>query len=278
MKRKGQIVKIISNLYTVSSDDQRYDCRLRGIFRKDKQKAIVGDYVLFDDKDLIIEEILERKNSLIRPTVANIDQAIIVTSLKEPELSLNLLDKLLVIMEANNIEAIICLTKLDLCSKEELNEYLEIFKYYEKLDYLICNNQDLEKIKKVFKGKTIALAGQSGVGKSTLLNRVFPALDLATAKISKALGRGKHTTRHVELHELFGGKILDTPGFSSLDFSVFTKEELRHFFKEFSNYSCKYRGCLHLKEDNCGVKEAVSQGKILQSRYDNYVKIVGEIK
>ena len=278
MKRKGQIVKIISNLYTVSSGDQRYDCRLRGIFRKDKQKAIVGDYVLFDDKDLIIEEILERKNSLIRPTVANIDQAIIVTSLKEPELSLNLLDKLLVIMEANNIEAIICLTKLDLCSKEELNEYLEIFKYYEKLDYLICNNQDLEKIKKVFKGKTIALAGQSGVGKSTLLNRVFPALDLATAKISKALGRGKHTTRHVELHELFGGKILDTPGFSSLDFSVFTKEELRHFFKEFSNYSCKYRGCLHLKEDNCGVKEAVSQGKILQSRYDNYVKIVGEIK
>lgn len=277
MKAKGQIIKIISNAYTVSSEGQRFTCRLRGKFRQQKITPVVGDYVSFSKEELIIEKVFERRNSLIRPFVANIDQAIIVMSVKEPDLSFNLLDKLLLIMHKNNIDAVICFTKLDLLNKEELASYKEIALNYEKLAYKVFNNDQLDKIARIFKNKTTVLTGQTGAGKSTLLNRLDSSLELKTAEISKALGRGKHTTRHVELYELFEGKILDTPGFSNLDFSSFTKEEIRDAFIEFENYSCKFKDCMHIKEDGCAVKLAYDEKQIMASRYENYQKILNEV-
>ncbi len=278
MKTKGQIVKIISNAYTVSSNKEEFTCHMRGKFRNLKMTPVVGDYVTIDTELKTVEEILPRKNYLIRPFVANIDQAIIVTSVKEPDLSLNLLDKLLVIMHKNNIEPIICLTKIDLLNKDELQSINKLFTYYESLGYKVLHNSEENKIIQVFKNKTTVLTGQTGAGKSSLLNRLDKSLELKTGEISKALGRGKHTTRHVELLELFDGKVLDTPGFSNLDFSSFTKEEIKDAFIEFDNYSCKYRDCMHLKEEECRVKDALNSGAILASRYENYQKILAEVK
>lgn len=277
MKKEGQIIKIISNSYTVSAAKQEYNCRMRGKFRNTQQKAVVGDYVVFDTELLTIEEILKRKNFLQRPLVANIDKAIIVTSVKEPDLSLNLLDKLLTIMYINNVEPVICLTKLDLLKENEEAAIEEIFAYYSSLGYLVITNLEQEKIKAVFKESTTVLTGQTGAGKSTMLNLLDDSLKLKTGEISKALGRGKHTTRHVELLNLFGGKVLDTPGFSNLDFSSLTKEEIRASFIDFDKYTCKYRGCMHLKEDSCAVKKALASGEILASRYENYAKLIDEV-
>lgn len=277
MKAKGQIVKIISNAYTVSSEGKRYTCRLRGIFRQHKITPVVGDYVSFSKEEAIIEEVFERRNFLERPFVANIDQAIIVMSVREPDLSFNLLDKLLLIMHKNNIDAVICFTKLDLLSKDELETYKQTALAYEKLGYKIFNNDEIDKISKIFKNKTTVLTGQTGAGKSTLLNRLDSSLELKTAEISKALGRGRHTTRHVELYELFEGKVLDTPGFSNLDFSKFTKEEIRDGFVEFEKYRCKFNDCMHIKEDACSVKQAFEGGNIMASRYENYQKILNEV-
>lgn len=271
---EGQIVKIISNLYTVNSNGKIYECHSRGKFRNENITPLVGDFVKFDEENNYILEILPRKNSLERPLVSNVDQGLIVTSLKEPDFSTNLLDKLLVVMEYHKIKPIICLTKNDLLKKNEKKEIKEIINYYKKLGYKVLYNKNVFRIKRLFKNKTTVFTGQSGAGKSTLLNRLDKKLNLETGEISHALGRGKHTTRFVQLLELFGGKVVDTPGFSMIEFSDMSKEELRDSFIEFKKHPCPYKDCMHLTEGECRVKQAVKNKKILESRYENYKKFI----
>ena len=275
----GKIVKSISDDYTVlSSDDKRYICKARGKFRKDNIKPAVGDNVVFDDKTCVINEVLKRKNDLIRPNVKNVDQAVIITSLKEPDFSSNLLDKLLVIIEFNNIKPIICITKKDLVSNEEFKSLKKVLDYYESIGYPVYYNDKLEDIRKIFKNKITVFTGQTGAGKSTLLNSISTDLDLKTGEISKALGRGKHTTRHVELLDVEGGLVADTPGFSSLDFKGMEKSDIRDSFIEFNEYryDCEFSDCMHLNEVKCEVKKRVKSGEILTSRYENYIKFIKE--
>ena len=268
--------KKVSNdtILSVSKDNKIYVCKPRGKLRNDNVFLKVGDYVSFDDKNNYILEQMDRTSDLERPSVANIDQAFIITSLKNPSFSSNLLDKLLVVCEINNIKPIICLTKKDLLDKSELKSMKPIVSYYKSLGYKVLYNKEKFKIKKLFKNKTTVFTGQTGAGKSTLINKLDKKLNLETGEISKALGRGKHTTRHVELIELFGGKVLDTPGFSSLDFSVMTKENIRDSFREFKTANCPFKDCFHINESECRVKRSVKTGNILESRYDNYVKFL----
>lgn len=275
---KGQIVKILSNLYFVNSDHKVYECRARGKFRNDKITPTVGDYVEFDNKNNYILKILPRKNTLIRPLVSNIDQAFIVTSLKHPDFSENLLDKLLVVLNYNKIEPVICLTKYDLLEKKEKKVLKTKIKYYKKIGYRVLYNHNLFRIKRLFKNKTTVFTGQTGSGKSTLINKLDKSLNLQTGEISKALGRGKHTTRHIELIEMYHGKVLDTPGFSMIDFTNMTKEDIRNGFIEFNESKCDFKNCMHLDEVKCSVKERVKNKDILNSRYDNYKKFINSVR
>ena len=220
---EGLIIKNISNDYTVKTNNDIYVCKARGKFKKDKITPLVGDYVTFDEENNYIMKIHKRKNYLIRPSVANIDQALVVTSVKSPSLDTNLLDKLLTIISYNNIEPIICFTKLDLLSPNEKKEIDNYIKYYKKIGYIVVTNSNKDNFKDLFKNKITALTGQSGAGKSSLLNLLNPNLQLKTNEISKSLNRGKHTTRHTELYELFNGFIVDTPGFSNVDFHNMSK-------------------------------------------------------
>jgi len=274
---EGIIIKNQSNDYTVRTKNGIYVCKPRGKFRQDGITPLVGDTVTIDDINKYLLEIKPRKNSLIRPSIANVDVGLIATSVKEPNFDSNLLDKLLTIISYNNIIPIICLTKMDLLNKEEKKEIQKIMSYYQDLGYEVVENIDTKKMKKLLEGKTVVLAGQSGAGKSSLLNRLDKTLDLQTNEISKALGRGKHTTRCVTLYEIDDILIADTPGFSSVDFRGMTKLDIRDNMKEmFDNLeNCKYRDCMHIKEDDCEIKRLVSEGKILQSRYDNYKSFIG---
>ena len=224
------------------------------------------------------------KNNLVRPPIANIDQAILVFSIKEPDFNTILLDRFLVVLESFHIEPIICLTKSDLMDEKLETQIREYMKDYEKIGYqLFMTYKDDpafdEKITPLLEGKTTVLAGQSGVGKSTLLNTILPSLDLKTGVISNALGRGKHTTRHVELIEVCGGLLADTPGFSSFEFDLMEKEELYRCFPEFvvKQNDCKFRECMHVKEPKCAVKEAVDSGEIKAYRYKHYLQFLEEI-
>ena len=276
---EGKIVKIVSNDYTVLSNDKYYICKPRGKFRNQGITPLVGDNVVFNETDMVIEEVKDRFNSLIRPYVSNIDQVFVITSTKHPDIDLNLLDKLLVMIEFNNIKPIICLTKLDLLDKDELDNILDIKKYYEGIGYTVLYNTQIEDIKKMFENKVTVFAGQSGVGKSTLLNKLNPELNIETNEISEALGRGKHTTRHVELIKMFNGLIADTPGFSSLDLSDMTKSDIRDNFVEFNTYrsECRYDDCMHIKEsiNDCMIKQQLGKN-IRESRYENYIKFINE--
>lgn len=269
---EGFIIKNISNDYVVKSGNDSYLCKARGKFRKMKLIPLVGDKVLFDETNCYLLEICKRKNFLIRPSVANVDQAIIVSSVKNPDLDMHLLDKLLTIISFNGIEPIICFTKLDLLNEAEKLQVDTYIKYYKEVGYCVFTNDDLQGLRGVFADKITVLTGQSGAGKSSLLNRLDANLNLKTDDISYALNRGKHTTRHTELYELFGGYVVDTPGFSQVDFQEMTKMDIRDNMREMFDYldTCKYRDCMHLKEDGCGVKELVDRGKILKSRYEHY--------
>lgn len=271
---EGQIIKILSNLYFVNNGNQIYECHSRGKFRNDKITPVVGDYVIFDSENNYILEILPRKNYLIRPLVSNIDQGIILTSVKHPDFSSNLLDKLITVMEHHHIKPILCFSKWDLLSEEETKSMEQICNYYQKIGYTVVKNIELDNIKALLKDKTTVFTGQTGAGKSTLMNRLDSSLNLETGEISEALGRGKHTTRHVELIEMYGGKVLDTPGFSSIDFSNLSKEEIRDTFIEFDDYLCPFRDCMHINEKECEVKRNVENGNILASRYENYQKFL----
>ncbi len=273
---QGRIIKNISNDYTVQTKTgDVFVCKCRGKFRNMKIIPLVGDEVLFDEENNYILEILPRKNELKRPPVSNISQVMILTSVKHPNFSSYLLDKLITIIEYNCIEPIICFTKLDLLNEEEMNEIETIMDYYKKIGYQVYRNTDLEQIKHIFQDKITVFTGQSGAGKSTLLNHLDAQLQLKTSEISYALGRGKHTTRHVELIPLFGGLVADTPGFSALDFEM-DKASIRDQFKEFEMYKeyCKYKDCMHDKEDHCMVKDKVEDGTILKSRYENYIQFI----
>lgn len=274
---EGIIIKNQSNDYTVRTKNGIYVCKPRGKFRQDGITPLVGDTVVIDDINKYLLEIKPRKNSLIRPSIANVDVCVIATSVKEPNFDSNLLDKLLTIISYNNITPIICLTKMDLLNDKEEKEIKEIISYYRKVGYEAVENTNTKRLKELLQGKTIVLAGQSGAGKSSLLNRLDKTLDLQTNEISKALGRGKHTTRCVTLYEIDGILIADTPGFSSVDFRGMTKLDIRDNMKEmFDNLeNCKYRDCMHIKEDDCEIKRLVDKGEILLSRYDNYKSFVG---
>ena len=275
---KGQIVKIISNDYTIECDSIKYVCKSRGIFRHNKITPLVGDFVMFDKDKLLIEDILDRKNSIKRPPVSNIDQGFIVSSVKVPEFTPNLVDKLIVELELNNIEPIIIITKVDLIDDNKLKELTPIFDYYKSLGYKLFFNTELDKIKELFKDKVTVFTGQTGAGKSHLLNMLDTSLNLETGEVSESLGRGRHTTRVVSLYDLYGGKVLDTPGFSSLDLFEYTEEDIRSCFREFEMYPCKYKDCTHTKEGECVIKELVDKGDILSTRYNTYLKLIEDIK
>lgn len=274
----GRIVKIISNLYTVACEDELYGCRARGKFRNENITPMVGDNVIIDTEKLVITDILPRVNELYRPIVANVDIGLIIQSTKKPTLDLVLLDKLISVITFNDIEPVICFTKLDLLNEEELSNVDNLRKYYEMIGIRCVYNTEVTEIKKIIKDKVVVLAGQTGAGKSSLLNRLDNNLDIKTDEISEALGRGKHTTRHVELYEIGEGFIADTPGFSALDFKDMNKEQLRDTFNEFREYDCKFRDCMHKKEISCGIKEAVNDKLILESRYNNYLQYLEELE
>ena len=270
---EGKIVKIISNLYTVSCNGILYECHARGKFRNDKLTPYVGDSVIIDENNNYILEVKSRKNSLERPSIANIDSALIITSVKKPDISLSLLDKQLVLCLSNKIEPIIVFTKLDLLKKDEIKKIKYIINYYKSIGIKVTTNKNLFKLKKYIKHKTLVLTGQTGAGKSTLLNKLDKKLNLATDEISEALGRGKHTTRHVELFKYKNSLIADTPGFSSLDIKL-DKSDLKQYFIEFKSVNCPYKDCTHTNEKECSVKKCVEKNIIMKSRYDNYLNIV----
>lgn len=282
--RTGRIIRVLSGFYTVYDGKEAIVCKARGKFRKDDLKPLVGDFCDFSydgSNEGYIMKIHPRKNELIRPPVANIDQAIIVVSAKEPDFSTILLDRFLALVQHEGIEPIILVTKIDLV--ENINELNDILNSYIKAGYRVytTSKDDLssnQEIINLFKDRVSVFTGQSGVGKSSLLNRLVPDLDLKTGVISNVLGRGKHTTRHVELFDLFGGWVADTPGFSNLDLNMSARDLAvsYHDFKELSN-ECKFRGCLHKSEPGCKVKEAVENNEISNERYQHYLQFLDEI-
>ena len=273
---QGQIIKIVSDLHIVACDGQTYPCKCRGIFRKEHITPLVGDYVLFSKEKNLIESIVPRKNEFQRPKVSNVDQAFLITSLVHPDFSLNLLDKLIVLMEINHVEPIICITKEDITDEDEKKKVYSILEYYKNIGYKVVSNRDLDTLEELLADKTSVFTGQTGAGKSTLLNKLNPEWDLETGEVSLALGRGRHTTRVVELFELFGGKVMDTPGFSALDFKGVSKETIRDAFVEFREFPCPFKDCNHTKEGECEVKKAVLANNIMESRYLNYLSFIGE--
>ncbi len=272
---EGRIIRQISNDYTVYADKE-YICKARGVFRNNKETPLVGDIVEFDQNKKLILKIKPRKNSLVRPAISNVDQALIVTSVKHPDFSTNLLDKLLTIIEYNKIKPIICFTKLDLLDAKERENIEKYMDYYANLGYIVLTNEDKKSFKNLFKDKITVFTGQSGAGKSSLLNLLDSSLELKTADISYALGRGKHTTRHTELYELDGGLIADTPGFSAIDLTSLKPIEVRDNMVDMFEAleECKYRDCMHVKEDGCSVRERIKRDRILRERYDNYISFI----
>lgn len=286
---KGTIIRLQGGFYDVMTEEkQEIRCRARGNFRNRNISPVVGDDVDIQDQGDGTGYILavdERSNHLVRPPIANIDQAFLLFSVKEPAFSFHLLDRFLVLIESKQVHPIIVLTKMDLLTESELETIQAAATLYRSIGYEVIetsteNGAGIEQIRGSFKEKTSVFAGQTGVGKSSLLNAVAPELELATGKISKSLGRGKHTTRHVTLITLADGLVADTPGFSSLEFpEELEVEEMRWCFPEFveRHDDCKFRGCAHLNEPGCAVKAAVEAGEIASTRYENYVTFMAEL-
>lgn len=286
---QGKIIKGIAGFYYVHVEEHGiYECKAKGIFRKDHVKPLVGDDVIADILDEAqmlgnIREILPRKNALVRPAVANVDQALVIFAIVKPNPNFNLLDRFLIRMERQQLPTIICFNKQDIASAQE-KEALQ--KAYETCGYRVCfvsalENEGLAQVRELLAGKTTTVAGPSGVGKSSLINQLAPKANMETGAISEKIERGKHTTRHSEIIALGDATyIVDTPGFTSLDISEITKEELGNYYPEFVQYEpyCKFSGCAHISEPSCGVKNAVEEGKISRVRYENYKVLYQELK
>ena len=285
---KGKIVKGIGGFYYVDTGSEVYECRARGNFRKQKITPLVGDNVEITvndgDHENTIDKIFERKNSLVRPPLANIDRLFVIASVVDPKINTTVIDKLIAIAEYKKIEPIIVITKTDLDSS--YSQYVEIYKNA-GFKTVVCNNttgSGADEIKALLTDCVCAFTGNTGVGKSTLLNNIFPELELETGETSKKLGRGKHTTRHCELFKTNGGYIADTPGFSSLDFErceKILKEDLPYCFREFEPYLdlCRFNtNCSHVNDKGCAVVEALHEGKISKSRHESYVMMYNEVK
>ena len=273
---QGRIICINTSIHKVLLENNTIlDCKTRGKLRNMDISPVVGDFVIVDTDKQVIEKVLKRKNYLERPLISNIDKLLIVMSTAIPSFSSYLIDKFLIIAKSNNIEPIIVITKTDMISFKEKIDVKKYIKYYRKFGIKTYMNKDVLKIKKEFKGSVVALCGQTGAGKSSLLNRIDASLSLKTGEVSLSLGRGKHTTRLVELLEVNQGLIADTPGFSSLEIKI-PKNDIKKYYPEF-NIQCKYKSCNHIKEDGCKVIELVNKNKIPKWRYDNYLKFLEEV-
>ena len=284
---QGKIIKGIAGFYYVQTEDKLYECKAKGIFRNKKMKPLVGDNVEIDildetEQEGNITKIYERSNELIRPAVANVNQALIIFAAKNPKPNYNLLDRFLMMMEKQDVPVIVCFNKVDLAKEKEL-KLLE--KVYENCAHIVRfisvkEEEGIDEIRELIHGKTTVLAGPSGVGKSSLMNLLQPEAQMETGEVSEKIKRGKHTTRHSEIfylgHQTF---LFDTPGFSSLDVLSLEKEELELLFPEFSPYlgKCRFTGCSHISEPSCGIKEAVQNGKISQNRYESYTAFYKEL-
>ena len=292
---QGKIIKGIAGFYYIETHDEKiYECKAKGIFRKDNVKPLVGDNVMIDiideeNKKGNITEILPRKNRLLRPPVANVDQAVILFAIVKPDPNYNLLDRFLIMMRQQNLPVIICFNKQDIATKEEQQE---LYNAYEKCGYKVLfisvkEDKGLDELKELLRGKTTTLAGPSGVGKSSLLNKLVPDALMQTGELSRKIDRGKNTTRHSELFfvsELSEGEdetyLFDTPGFTSLNLNDVTTDNLMQYYPEFEEFEpeCRFGGCSHIAEPDCGVKNALSEGKISAVRYENYKIIYEDLK
>ncbi|MGI5900903.1 MAG: ribosome small subunit-dependent GTPase A [Desulfitobacteriia bacterium] len=280
---QGTLMKGYGGFYYVFAEDRVWECSLRGRFRVRNQDFIPGDRVLIlpeTETKATIEKVLERQNVLWRPQVANIDQALLIFARKTPDPDYGLLDRLIIQAESVGIDVSMVFTKVDLVENRE-DPRVE---YYNSIGYGVLNvsnktKEGIEEVRELIQGRTSVLAGPSGVGKSSLINSLEPGKKLKTGKVSEKIGRGRHTTRHVELISVSGALVVDTPGFSSLALPAIKSSELKNYFREFAEYSdlCRYKSCLHAKEPDCGVKEALNNKRILASRYQNYLQFLDEV-
>ncbi|MBR5337459.1 MAG: ribosome small subunit-dependent GTPase A [Lachnospiraceae bacterium] len=285
----GKIIKGIAGFYYVFVPGAgTYECKAKGVFRKDNVKPMVGDNVEIDvlDEDAMegnLKSIYERKNELVRPLVANIDQALVIFAMKNPTPNLNLLDRFLISMEMQDVSVVICFNKRDIVTVDEMDEFRRI---YDKTPYKLVftstkSGEGMDELKKALCGKVSAVAGPSGVGKSSVIKAINPDADVETGEISRKLARGKHTTRHSEIIRIDDDTfIMDTPGFSSLYVDIDKKEDLKLYFPEFRPYEekCRFSGCAHVSEPDCAVKEAVEAGDISKERYESYLMLYDEIR
>ena len=284
---EGIITKGIGGFYYIDTNQGIYECRARGIFRKNKITPLVGDNVKIsivdeENKKGVLEEIKERETELVRPPISNVNKAIIVFAIKNPNPNLSLLDRFIVLAERECLDIVIVLTKADLATDEELENLKRIYEMSGYKVIPVSNNENLniDKVKEELKGNIVVFAGPSGVGKSTLLNHIDSKFQLQTGEVSDKIKRGKHTTRHAELLKLeCGGMVADTPGFSSLTLDDIEETELKEYFIEFDEFSdeCKFGGrCMHENEPSCGIKEAVKDNKISKQRYESYLQLLNE--
>ena len=285
---QGRIIKGIAGFYYVYTASGLFECKAKGIFRKEQKKPLVGDLVEMVPVDVEkmtgnITKILPRKNTLIRPASANVDQALVIFAIVKPNPNYNLLDRFLITMEEQSLPCLICFNKQDIATEEEKQELIEAYgkSGYEVLFVSGKLQEGIDTIRERLQGKTTVVAGPSGVGKSTIINALYPQANMETGEISRKIERGKHTTRHAELFALSEDTfIFDTPGFTSLSLGEMEKEELQGFYPEFAPYEkyCKFAGCSHISEPVCGVKDALEKGDISRVRYENYKVLYEEIK
>lgn len=285
---EGIIIKGVGGNYYVDTENGLIECRARGLFRLKNIKPLVGDNVSIrlteeDETCGYIEEIKDRKNEMQRPPVANVEQLLIFFAVTNPEPSFLLLDKLLIAAETNNLKPVICFNKSDLASDKLKKEYEGIFVNtgYKIIFTSMHDEISINELRNILKDRLSVFSGPSGVGKSSLMNAVQPDFKLATGEISEKLKRGKHTTRHAEIYKLSsGGYVVDTPGFSSFELNGIGEFELKEYYPEIKKFDsgCRFMDCLHMKEPDCVIKEAVQEGVISQIRYNNYVKLLEEIK